>query len=45
VVRVPNGHRMMQEMASHHYILTVGKNLAGLEMVSKIFGLGYKVIQ
>jgi hypothetical protein len=45
VVRVPNGHRMMQEMASHHYILTVGKNLAGLEMVSKVFGLGYKVIQ
>lgn len=45
VVRVPNGHRMMQEMASHHYILTVGKNLPGLEMVSKVFGLGYQVIQ
>ena len=45
VVRVPNGHRMMQEMASHHYILTVGKNLAGLELVSKVFGLTYQVIQ
>jgi hypothetical protein len=44
VIRVPNGHRMVQELASHHYIVTVGKNLPEIETMSKVFGLKYKVL-
>ncbi|HVN53673.1 MAG TPA: hypothetical protein VMT46_05030 [Anaerolineaceae bacterium] len=39
VVRVPNGPRLMKELASHHYILTTGKNLPDLEYVAQVFGL------
>ena len=45
IIRVPNGPHLMQELASHHYILTVGKNLAALENVSMVFGISCKVIQ
>jgi hypothetical protein len=45
VVRVPNGHRLMKELASHHYIITNGKNLANLEGVAQVFGMQCKVIQ
>ena len=44
VIRVPNGPRMLRELASHHYILTVGKNLPGLEVMGQVFGLACKVI-
>ena len=44
VIRVPNGHRLMKELASHHYILTVGKNLARLEALCQVFNLECKVI-
>lgn len=44
VIRVPNGHRLMRDLASHHYILTVGKNLAMLDALSQVFGLECKVI-
>jgi L-fucose isomerase-like protein len=39
VIRVPNGKKMMDELVSHHYIVTKGHNLNELEMVSKVFGL------
>jgi hypothetical protein len=39
IVRVKNGHRMMKEMASHHYIVTVGKNLPALEYLANIFDM------
>jgi len=39
VIRVPNGRRFVDEVISHHYIITTGHNLNALEMVSKIFGL------
>ena len=39
VIRVPNGKRLVADLASHHYILTTGHNLNGLEMVSKVFDL------
>jgi len=45
VIRVPNGPRMVDELASHHYILTIGKNLPGLELVGKVFGLETRVIR
>jgi hypothetical protein len=39
VIRVPDGKKMMDELASHHYIITVGHNLNEMEMVSKVFGI------
>jgi hypothetical protein len=39
VIRVPNGMRLVDDLASHHYIITTGHNLNGLEMVSKVFDL------
>ena len=44
VIKVPNGPRLVDELASHHYILTNGHNLNGLRMLSKVFGLECKVI-
>jgi hypothetical protein len=44
VVRVPNGPRMLKELASHHYILTSGRNLPGLEGVAQIFGMDCRVL-
>ncbi len=39
VIRVPNGKRLVDDLVSHHYIITTGHNLNGLEMVSKVFDL------
>ena len=44
VMKVPNGKRMINELASHHYILTSGHNLSDLEMISKVFDLECIVI-
>jgi hypothetical protein len=45
VIKVPNGPRLVEELASHHYIITVGKNLSGLELMGKVFGVETRVIQ
>jgi hypothetical protein len=39
VIRVPDGKRLVDDLASHHYIITTGHNLNDLEMVSKVFDL------
>jgi L-fucose isomerase-like protein len=39
VIRVPDGKRLVDDLVSHHYIITTGHNLNELEMVSKVFGL------
>jgi hypothetical protein len=39
VIEVKNGPKMIDELASHHYIITTGHNLIALEMISKIFNL------
>jgi len=39
VIRVPDGKRLVDSLVSHHYIITTGHNLNGLEMVSKVFDL------
>jgi len=41
VIRVPNGKRLVDDLASHHYIITTGHNLNDLEMVSKVFDLEF----
>jgi hypothetical protein len=44
VVRVPNGPRMFKELASHHYILTSGRNLPDLEGVAQVFGMRTRIL-
>jgi hypothetical protein len=39
VIRVSNGKRLVDDLVSHHYIITCGHNLNELEMVSKVFDL------
>ena len=39
VIRVPDGKRLVDDLASHHYIITTGHNLNDLEMVSKVFDM------
>jgi hypothetical protein len=39
VIRVSDGYRLLDELASHHYILTTGHNLAGLRLVARLFGM------
>jgi len=39
VVRVKNGHSLVSQLASHHYLLMVGHHLPGIELISQIFGL------
>ena len=39
VICVPNGHRLMTHLASHHYLLMTGHHHAALEPVGTVFGL------
>ena len=39
VLRVPDGHRLMGELASHHSILAMGHLRNDLELVAAVFGL------
>jgi hypothetical protein len=44
VVRVPDGPKMLKELASHHYILTAGKNRQDMEGVAQVFGMKTHVL-
>jgi hypothetical protein len=44
VMEVPNGPKMIDDLVSHHYILTVGHNLNALEMIAKVFDLECQTI-
>ena len=39
VIRVPDGKKLVDDLVSHHYIITTGHILNDLEMVSKVFEL------
>ena len=39
IIRVPDGHRMMTHLASHHYLLLTGYHLAAMDTVAAVFGL------
>lgn len=39
VIHVPDGKKLVDDLVSHHYIITTGHNFNDLEMVSKVFGL------
>lgn len=39
IIRIPDGHRMMTHLASHHYLLLTGHHLAAMDTVAAVFGL------
>jgi hypothetical protein len=44
VIRVPNGHRLMTQLASHHYLVLTGHHLPAIELVGTVFGLAPKAM-
>ena len=44
VIRVHDGHRLMNSLSSHHSLLMTGHHLADLRMVAKVFNLGIQEI-
>jgi hypothetical protein len=44
VLRVSDGPRMLKQLASHHYILTSGRNLHDLEGVARVLDLECQVL-
>jgi len=44
VIRVANGPKMIDNIVSHHYIVTTGHNQNALEMISKVFDLECETI-
>ncbi len=44
VIRVPDGHRFVNSLNSHHYLLMTGHVRATLELVSRVFGIRLEVI-
>jgi hypothetical protein len=44
VLKVPNGKKLVDNLVSHHYIITTGHNLNKLEMVSKVFDLSCETL-
>ncbi|UCF36135.1 MAG: hypothetical protein JSU96_15110 [Acidobacteriota bacterium] len=44
VVRIKNGHKLMDSLASHHYLLLVGHHSVNLGFLGKVFGLEIKEI-
>lgn len=38
VLRVKDGHRLMNSIASHHYLLMVGHHATSIRMIGKVFG-------
>ncbi len=44
LIKVPDGHRLMTQLPSHHFIISTGRNLPNIENLAKIFGMGVEVI-
>jgi len=44
VIKVPDGHKLVTHISSHHYLLLNGQNLAGIEILGKIFDLEIEVL-
>jgi hypothetical protein len=44
VIKVGDGHRLMETLASHHYLLLVGRHVVDIRMLGKVFGLTIKEI-
>jgi hypothetical protein len=44
VVKVPDGHRLMRTLTSHHYLLMTGHHLVDIQMIAPVFGLEIQVL-
>jgi hypothetical protein len=44
VLRVPDGHRLMTQLASHHYLLMTGHHRAALEAIGSVFGIQIQAV-
>jgi hypothetical protein len=44
VIKVPDGHKLVTNISSHHYLLLSGHDLPGIEILGKIFGLDIEVL-
>jgi L-fucose isomerase-like protein len=44
VLRFADGHKFMESISSHHYLLMTGHNRADIEMISPVFQLAVDVI-
>jgi hypothetical protein len=44
VLRVRDGHKLMDRLVSHHYLLMTGHNRVETEMIAKVFGLEVEAI-
>ena len=45
IIRVPDGQKLMDELASHHYILVTGHHLPSLRNIARIFDLEICMIE
>ena len=45
IVRVPDGHRLVKDMYSHHQLLMTGNRLKDIELVAPVFGLTLETIK
>ncbi|MHB8862214.1 MAG: hypothetical protein ACYC6N_07410 [Pirellulaceae bacterium] len=44
VIKVRDGHKLMNALASHHYLLLVGHHLVDIQFLGKVFGLSVEEI-
>ena len=44
VIKVKDGHRLMSQLASHHYLLLVGHHLVNIRFLGEVFDLGVEEI-
>jgi hypothetical protein len=44
VIRISDGRRLMDSLASHHYLLLVGHHAAEIQLLGKVFGLAVEEI-
>jgi hypothetical protein len=44
VIRVKNGPELVRSLASHHYLVTTGHNLADIQMLGRIFDFGVEAL-
>ena len=44
IIRIPDGHRLMDRLSSHHMLLLTGHNLVDIQMIAGIFGLEVEVL-
>jgi L-fucose isomerase-like protein len=44
LIKVRDGHKLMNALASHHYLLLVGHQLVNIQFLGKVFGLSVEEI-